>query len=191
MYITRKMIMVCISIAVLLFLPLTTHSANVLNSSVTRQDGRYMMHMETIVQAPVTKVHSLLMNYKNFTRFNSIFKQVEFVGHIGDGVRMGVRSEFCVLAICQDFDWIQDVQFLPDGDISITIIPNQGDFRQGNGRWRLFSVDGGTRLLFDLDLTPKYWIPPIFGTWLAQQKFSDDAVKFAQELEKMVISNDC
>jgi hypothetical protein len=192
MCITRKMIMVCIAIAGLLFLPVTTHSADVLNSSVTRQNGRYMMHMETVVQAPIAKVHSLLMDYKNFTRFNSIFKQVEFVGHRDDGgIRMGVRSEFCILAICQNFDWVQDVQFLPDGDIAITIVPNQGDFRQGNGRWRLLSVDGGTRLSFDLDLTPKYWIPPVFDTWLAQQKFSDDAFKFAQELEKMVSSSGC
>jgi len=190
--ITKKMARVCMSIVGLLFLPLAAHSADVLHSSVTKQNGRYMMHIETVVQAPVSKVHSLLMDYKNFTRFNSIFKQVELVKRLDDReVRMGVRSEFCILAICQHFDWIQDVQFRPDGDISINIVPNQGDFRQGNGRWRLLSVDGGTRLLFDLDLTPKYWIPSVFGTWLVQQKLSEDAFKFAQELERMAISNGC
>lgn len=190
--ITRKMALLWISIAGLLFFPLATYSADVVRSSVTRQDGRYIMHMETVVHAPVSKVHSLLRDYKNFARFNSIFKQVKFLGYLEDGgVRMGVRSELCILVICQHFDWIQDVQFLPDGDIPITILPNQGDFRQGNGRWRLSSVEGGTRLLFDLDLTPKYWIPPVFGTLLAQQKLSEDAFKFAQELERMATAKDC
>jgi hypothetical protein len=190
--IARKMIIASISIAGLLFLPLAAQGADVLRSSVTRQDGRYLMHMETVVQAPLSRVHSLLKDYKNFTRFNSIFKQVKFLGHLEDGgIRMGVSSEFCILAICQDFDWIQDVHFLPGGDIPITIVPDQGDFRQGNGRWRLIPVEGGTRLSFDLDLTPKYWIPPVFGTLLAQQKFSKDVFKFAQELEKMAISKDC
>lgn len=190
--ITRKMALLWISITGLLFFPLATYSADVVRSSVTRQDGRYIMHMETVVQAPISKVHSLLRDYKNFVRFNSIFKQVKFLGHLEDGgVRMGVRSELCILAICQHFDWVQDVQFLPEGDIPITILPNQGDFRQGNGRWRLSSVDGGTRLLFDLDLTPKYWIPPVFGTLLAQQKLSEDAFKFAQELERMATSKGC
>lgn len=187
-----KMTMACLAIAGLLFLPLTTHSADVLHSSVVRQDGRFLMHLETVVRAPVSKVHSLLTDYKNFTRFNSIFKQVELVERLDDGgIKMGVRSEFCILTICQYFDWIQEVQFLPDGDISITIVPNQGDFRKGIGRWRLFSLDGGTRLLFDLDLTPKNWIPPLFGTWMVQEKLSEDAFKFAEALERMAISNGC
>jgi ribosome-associated toxin RatA of RatAB toxin-antitoxin module len=191
--IARKMVIICmLSIAGLLFFPLAAQSADVLRSSVTRQDDRYLMHMETVVQAPISKVHSLLKDYKNFTRFNSIFKQVKLVGNLdGGGVRMGVRSEFCILVICQHFDWIQDVQFLPDGNISITIVPDQGDFRQGNGHWRLFPVEGGTRLSFDLDLTPKYWIPPVFGMLLAQKKFSEDVFKFAQELERMAVSKDC
>lgn len=190
--IPRKIAIVCVAIAGLLFFPLAAQRANVLRSSVTRQGGQYLIHMETVVQAPISKVHSLLKDYKNFTRFNSIFKQVKFVKDLDDGgIRMGVESEFCILGICQHFDWLQDVQFLPDGDISITIVPNQGDFRQGNGRWSLSSVDGGTRLLFNLDLTPKHWVPPVLTTLLMQQKISDDAFKFAQELEKMAISKGC
>lgn len=190
--IRRKAAILIASIAGLLFLPLVTHGADVLDSSVTQQDGRYMMHVETIVQAPISKVHSLLMDYENFTRLNSVIKRVESVEHLDDGgIRMGVRSVFCILAICQNFDWIQDVQFLPNGDISITIVPNQGDLRQGYGHWRLLPVDGGTRLLFDVDLTPKYWIPPVFGPWLVQRKLSEDAFEFAQGLERMAISNCC
>lgn len=190
--ITRKMLTVCMSFAGLFFLPLMVNGADMLNSSLTRQNGRYMMHMETVVQAPVSKVHSLLMDYKNFTRLNSVIKQVESVEHLDSGgIRIGISSEFCIMAICQQFTWIQDVQVLPNGDISITFVPNQGDFRQGNGRWHLLAVEGGTQLIFDIDLTPKYWIPPVFGSWLVERKLSNDAFEFAQGLERMAISNGC
>jgi hypothetical protein len=190
--ITRKMVIIGIFIAGLLFLPWAAHSADVVRSSVTRQDGRYLMHMETVVHAPLSKVHSLLKDYKNFIHFNSIFKQIKFVGNLDNGrIRMHVMSEFCMVGICQHFEWLQDVQFLPDGDISITIVPNQGDFRQGNGHWSLLPVEGGTRVLFSLDLTPKHWIPPVFGTLLMKRKLSEDAFKFAQELERMVVMEGC
>ncbi len=190
--IMRKITTICMSIAVLLCIPLATRSAEMLDSSVTSQDGRYVIHMETVVQAPISKVHSLLMDYENFIRLNSVIKRVESVEHLDDGrIRMGVRSAFCILTICQYFDWVQDVQFLPDGDIAITIVPNGGDFRQGNGRWHLRPDDGGTRLFFDVDLTPKDRLLPVFGPWLVQRKFSEDAFEFARGLERMAISTCC
>lgn len=128
---------------VVIALPLVAHSAEVLDSSVTRQHRRYMIHSETVVQAPASKVRALLMDYENFPRLNSDIKRVESMEHLDDGgIRMGVRSAFCILFICLHFDWVQDVRFLPDGDIAISIVPNRGDFRQGNGRWRLLPDDG-------------------------------------------------
>lgn len=178
------------SFLVAICLPLVAHSAEVLDSSVTQQDGQYMMHTETVVQAPVSKVRALIVDYKNFPRLNADIKRVEAMEHLDDGgIRMGVRSSVCILSICQHFDWVQDIRFLPDGDITMTILPNQGDFREGNGRWQLFASDGGTRLIFDLDLTPKYWVPPLFGPWIMKRKLTEDAVEFAEGLETMANSN--
>ena len=59
---------------VVLGLPLVAHSAEVLDSSVTRQHRQYLMHSETVVQAPVSKVRALLMDYENFPRLNSDIK---------------------------------------------------------------------------------------------------------------------
>ncbi len=169
--------------------PLLGHSAEVLDSSVTRDDGRYIMHTETVVNAPVSKVRALIMDYRNFPRFNADIKRVDPIEHLDDGgIRMSVRSSICIISICEHFDWVQDIRFLSDGDIVMTIVPNQGDFREGTGRWRLLPAGGGTRLMFDIDLTPKYWVPPVFGPWLMKKKLTEDAFEFAQGLEKMAIS---
>jgi len=172
--------------------PLVAHCAEVLDSTVTREHGRYVMHTETVVQAPVSKVRALLMNYENFPRLDSDIKRVESMERLDDGgIRMGVSSEFCILAICLHYDWVQDIRYLPDGDIAMTIVPNRGDFQQGIGRWRLLPDNGGTRLIFDIDLTPKYWLPPVFGSWVMKQKLSEKAFEFAEGLERMAISNCC
>lgn len=180
-------------LVVILGFPLTPHSAEVLDSTIIREHGRYMMHTETVVQAPVSKVRALLMDYQNFPRLNPDIKRVESLERLDNrGIRMGVSSEFCILAICLHYDWVQDVRHLPDGDIVMIIVPNQGDFQQGIGRWRLLpNAGGGTLLIFDIDLTPKYWLPPVFGSWLMKQKLSEKAFEFAEGLEKMAALNCC
>ncbi|MEC4746945.1 SRPBCC family protein [Methylomicrobium sp. Wu6] len=173
-------------------LPLATQSAEVMNSSIIQRQGRYMMHSEAVIHAPVSKIRALLMDYENFPLVNPDIKRVEPVGHLDHGgIRMVVSSDFCILAVCLRFDWIQDVRLLPDGDIAMTIVPNRGDFRQGNGRWHLLSNGASTRLIFDFDLTPKYWLPPVFGPWLMKRKLSEEAFEMAQGLERMAISKCC
>lgn len=173
-------------------LPLATQSAEVLDSSVKQQHGRYMMHTESVVQAPVSKVRTLLMDYENFLRLNPDIKRVEPMEHLDDGgTRMGVSSDFCISAVCLHFEWVQDVRLLPSGDIAVTIVPNRGDFRQGKSRWRLLPGGGGTRLIFDADLTPNHWFPPVFGPWMMKQKLYEEASEIAHGLERMAISNCC
>ncbi|MGZ4999000.1 MAG: SRPBCC family protein [Methylomonas sp.] len=170
--------------------PVAAHGAQVLISSATHENERYILHTETIVSVPVQKVRSLILDYKNFPRLNADIKRVEAMGRLDDGgIRMGVRSSVCILSICQHFEWVQDIRILPDGDIIMTIVPGHGDFRRGNGRWRLFPTDGGTRLIFDLDLTPKGWVPPIFGPWVMERKLTENAFEFAHGLETMANSN--
>lgn len=172
--------------------PPAAQSAEVLDSSVKQQNGRYMMHTETVVQAPVSKVRALLMDYENFLRLNPDVKRVEFMKRLDDGgTRMGVSMGFCISAVCLNFDWVQDVRLLPGGDIAATIVPNRGDFRQGNSRWRLLSNGGGTRLIFDADLTPNDWFPPVLGPWMMKQKLYEEASEIAHGLERMAISNCC
>ncbi|MBF6648040.1 SRPBCC family protein [Methylobacter sp. BlB1] len=173
-------------------LPLATQGAEVLDSSVKQQHGRYMMHSESVVQAPVSKVRALLMDYENFLRLNPDIKRVEPMEHLdGGGTRMGVSSSLCIAVVCLHFDWVQDVRLLPRGDIAVTIVPNRGDFRKGNSRWRLLANGGGTRLIFDADLTPNQWFPPLIGSWMMKQKLYEEASEIAHGLERMAISNCC
>lgn len=171
-------------------LPSMVLGAQVLEVSVNREQERFIMHAETWVQVPVAEVRAMLTDYANLPRINQALKRVDILERRKDGgVRMGVVSEFCLLAICLDFNWVQDVQALPNGNIAIAMVPDQGDFRQGSGCWRLLSDNGGTRLIFDIDLTPNIWIPPAFGPWLMKSKLSDEAFETGQGLERYATSN--
>lgn len=167
-------------------LPLAAQGAEVANTSVIREDGRFIMHAESIIRAPVATVRKTLTDYEHLPRLNPALKRVEVLERYpGGGVRMAVVSEFCILEICLDFAWVQAVRPRPNGDIAVSIEPNGGDFREGKGRWRLFPEDGGTRLVFDVDLTPNFWVPPALGPWLMRRKLADETFETARGMERM------
>jgi len=58
-------------------LPLAAQSAEVLNTSVVRQEERFIMHSEALVQAPVADVRRIFTDYENLLRINPDIKRVE------------------------------------------------------------------------------------------------------------------
>lgn len=167
-------------------LPETAGGAEVLNTSAVREENRFILHAETFVRVSVPEVRRVFTDYRNLPRLNPDIKRVEVLERRDDGaVRLGVASDFCILAVCLNFAWVQEVRVRPDGDIGITLLPDEGDFREGHGRWRLRPDGEGTRLIFDIDLTPNFWIPPLFGSWLMQRKLAEEALETASGLERI------
>lgn len=166
-------------------LPVPASSAQVLNTRVIRQEGRFNLHSETLVQAPPEGVRRILTDYENLPRINQALKRVVILEPPEDGgVRMGIVSDFCILGLCLNFVWVQDVHILPDGNIAMRIVPGRGDFEQGKGHWHLSPQGAGTRLIFDVDLKPSFWVPPVFGSWLMKRKLTEEALQTAQGLER-------
>lgn len=161
-------------------------AAEVVEVTVSEQDGRCILHSESLIRVPVAQVRKALTDYPNLPRINPSLKRVEVMERLpGGGTRMGVVSQFCVLAICLDLAWIQEVREGPGGDIVVNLVPNRGDFRAGSGRWRLLPEQGGTRLVFDIELTPNFWVPPAFGPWLMEGRLAEETLATAQALERM------
>ncbi|QSA96322.1 type II toxin-antitoxin system RatA family toxin [Methylococcus sp. EFPC2] len=170
-------------------LGLEADGAEVLNVVVREQQGRYELHSEVLILAPAPEVRALLMDFENLPRINPDLKRVRVLDRKHDGeARLGIVAEFCLLA-CLDLNWVQDVRLQPGGDIAVAIEPNSGDFRQGNGHWRLLPAGTGTRLIYTVELTPNVWLPPVFGPWLMKRKMAVEAVETSRALERMAVPN--
>lgn len=173
-------------LTMLAVLPPASPAAEVSNTTVVREGGRFIMHAESAVRVPVAEVRKTLMNFEQLPRINPALKRVTVLERdAGGGVRMAVASEFCVLSVCLDFAWVQIVRTRPNGDIAVAIAPNSGDFREGSGLWRLVSENGGTRLTFDVDLTPSFWVPPALGPWLMERRLADETLETARGMERI------
>lgn len=148
------------------------------------QDRRFTAHSEVLIQIPPSKVRAILTDFENLAQINKSLRRVHILEHgNNDSVRMRVITRICILFICRNFVWIQQIRTLPSGDIVAVI--EEGDFREGRVRWRLLSQNGHTRLLFDADLVPDFWFPPIIGPWLIKRKLQEEALETAQGIEQV------
>ncbi|MDQ2694300.1 MAG: SRPBCC family protein [Pseudomonadota bacterium] len=171
-------------LATLLLLAAAAHAAEVVVATVGYRDGRFLMHSVSRVQAPEPRVRAILTDFGNLPAVNGGLKSVTVTERLGDGgTRMQVASRVCILAFCLTFDWPQTVRTQADGDIVAVIGPG-GDFREGRARWRLIAEDGGTRMIFDADLVPAFWFPPLIGPWLIKRKLQDEALETARGVER-------
>lgn len=161
----------------------TLQGAAVIEVTSQYQDGRFTAHSEVLVRLPPSRVRTILTDFENLARINKSLKRVHILEHGGnESVRMRTVTRICILFICRNFSWIQEVRTLPSGDIIAVI--EKGDFSEGRVRWRLLPEDGHTRLLFDADLVPDFWFPPIIGPWLIKRKLQKEALETAQGIER-------
>lgn len=166
-------------------LPMAAHSAEIVHTWAAYEEGRLILRSEILVHVPARQVRAILTDYENLPNLSKDLKRVEVLEHFDDGrVRMRAESEICILAMCLDFAWVQDTEVLPNGDIVVNILPSQGDFRRGNGRWRLLENNGNTRLIFDIDLTPAFWLPPVLGPWFIKRKLFNEVFETSLGLER-------
>lgn len=162
----------------------TVQAAEVLEVISRYEEGRFMAHSEVVVQPPPSRVRTILTDFENLAQINESLKRVHILEHgDNDSVRMRAVTKVCILFICRNFTWIQEIRTLPSGDIVAVI--EKGDFREGRVRWRLLPENGHTRLLFDAHLVPDFWFPPIIGPWLIKRKLQEEALETAQGIERV------
>ncbi|MGR9072048.1 MAG: type II toxin-antitoxin system RatA family toxin [Gammaproteobacteria bacterium] len=168
------------------FFPVAAGGAEIIDTWASYKNGTLLLRSEILVHVPAGQVREILTDYENLPKLSKDLKRVKVLERFDDGrVRMRADSEICILAFCLDFAWMQDTRVLPNGDITVNILPRKGDFRRGNGRWTLLEEADNTRLTFDIDLIPAFWLPPVFGPWYIKRKLFNEVFQTSLGIEKV------
>jgi hypothetical protein len=130
-------------------------------------------------------VRAILTDYEGLPRVNPGIKKVELLDSAGTGARMRVTSGVCMLLICLDYTWVQNVTTSPAGDVVAVVDGTEGDFREGRARWRFRADAARTRLVFDGYVVPSFWFPPLLGPWLIKRKLLEEALETAVGVERL------
>jgi hypothetical protein len=98
------------------------------------------------------------------------------------------RAQGCILFFCKSLvrqGWVESVQ---NREIRAFADPAHSDFEFSKEIWTFREENGGTRVLYELHMDPKFWIPPAIGPYLIKRKLRNNGGEALDRIERVARS---
>jgi len=180
-----KMILVILSL-----LPGTSFCAVVNSVEVSQEKGVYHMHINMTVNADTDSVKKVITDYENLTLTNPYLKESELINKSEDErTTVSMLTKICIFLICYNIRHVQIFHPVNNGVLYSRIIPRLSDFKSGWLRWEIKEKDSNrispvTQIIFDTEITPDFFIPPVIGPYQMKKKMFEIAKDTINNLEK-------
>jgi hypothetical protein len=159
-------------------------AAEMLSIEVDHDDGMYTMSSKVWFDASVEQVYEIFRSWDNSTKFSSAIAESRDVEPDADGrPQFYVRNKGCVLFFCTSFVRSGYVEAEANVLIRAFAKPEVSDFHLSNESWRFTAEDGGTVVVYDLKMSPKFWIPPGIGPYLIKRKLRNNGGRAIDRIE--------
>lgn len=177
-------------LAGLLSLPVGSFAAEIQHAAVAHIGKRYQVELDIIIDADSHQVYKLLTDFNNLKQLNDNIIESYKVYSLSDtDHRVFVRTEGCITFFCKEVTLVEDVEELAGGVIINTAVPEKSSVAFAHTRWKVTPMGHRTRLEYNTDLKPNFWIPPLIGPPLIEKTLRGEALTIAENLESLATSN--
>ncbi len=151
----------------------------------------YHYLIQAKINAPIAAVRAVVTDFDRLARINDdIVSSHVLERYDAKTFKRRLLLKHCLLMFCFDLDFVERVEFLPNGDITTHIVVGEGNFRRGETVWRLLAIDTAqTQMTMEADQEPDFWIPPIIGPLIMKLSFDDEVVETAVKIERLANAN--
>jgi hypothetical protein len=162
----------------------TTNAAEMLSIDVEHNKGTYTMNSVVWFDATVEQVYEVFRYWDNSTKFSSAIVESRDVEPDEQGrPQFYVRNKGCVLFFCTSFERRGYAEVELNTVIRAFVDPETSDFHLSNESWQFAERDGGTVVIYDLEMRPKFWIPPAIGPYLIKRKLRNNGSRAIDRIE--------
>ena len=171
---------------IILFACASANGVEVTKVTVEKQGKRYQLLGVSIIQAPPEFIFNTLMDYDNFHRLASGIAETRFLEPEGpDELLAYTRIDSCVLFYCKSVEKVETVHATAFREIATEAIPERSDFVFNKSRWLLEDGDNGTRVTYQAEIEPDFWMPPLISKWVIKRKLQRSAELIGLRIEYM------
>jgi hypothetical protein len=151
---------------------------------ISEDGGTYAIRMVALIRAPAQAVYEVLTDYRHIYRLNPAITQSAVLPSPHDGtVRVKTRMEGCIFFFCRDVDRVEEVRELDGGHLHAVIVPEYSDFTAGSADWQIQPLGDDSLIVYQAQVTPAFFIPPVIGSYFAKQAFGEAVVTSFAKLE--------
>ena len=150
-------------------------AAEMRSVEVEYENKRYTMQSEAWFDAPIEQVFAVFSDWDLSTQFSSAIVESRDVEPDASGrPQYYVRNRGCVLFFCLTFERYGHVEREPVSILRAFADPESSDFVLCDETWTFAEEDGGTTVVYDLLMRPKFWVPPGIGPYVIKRKLKKD-----------------
>jgi hypothetical protein len=166
-------------------LPASLVAAELEEVAVSDQDGVYQISLRMLLDVPARQVREVLTDYRHIYRLNPSIVETRLLPtpDAGRAARVYTRMQSCVGFYCREFSRVEDVWEHPSGEIETRIVPHMSDFDSGSTVWRIRDLGEHTELDYEASLEPRFFVPPVVGSYFVKRKFKEEALLSLHKIE--------
>ncbi len=168
-----------------LFFSAAAFCGEVIHSHVSYEKGVYKATLEMQIHAPSHRVYALFTDYDHLYKLSSNITESILLEKNPPEFVVEIETHNCVLFFCKNLTQTQHVLELGDGFISVEDVVDESDFVFANTVWHIRAFEGGTRVTFNSEMKPDFWLPPLLGPWIFKDKMIADTHAMIEQLEHL------
>lgn len=174
--------------AVLLLCSGPVRSADLHDVLVERDDNYYHLTSEAWFDVTPEALYAVLKNHDLFSKFTSAIVESRNVEPDEEGrPRFYSRMEGCVLLWCKSFNRNGHLLLEPVTEIIAISDPDESDFALSRERWELVPDGEGTLLIYEFEMVPDFWVPPVFGPYFIMRALRVGGEKAIDRIEALAV----
>jgi hypothetical protein len=148
------------------------------------RDGVYRVSFEAVLAAPPARVGVVLQDYSAYPSLDVRIRSSEHLAtEPGGAVLLRTRIYACEGLFCRSVTRVERVEVGPD-NILATVIPELSQLRRGLSRTTWQALDAGTRVTYEAEFEPDFWVPGFIGRQFAGHGLRESTLELFSNVER-------
>ena len=153
---------------------------------VGREGDLYTLKSIAWFDTDAKPLYDVLTDYELFKKFTSAIVESRNLEPNKDGrPEYYTRMEGCVLVFCKSFIRVGHLKLKPISQIEAITDPERSDFKSARERWELVPEDGGTLLIYEFEMVPDFWVPPVIGPFYIKRALAAGGSRAINRIEAL------
>jgi len=161
----------------------------VTGAEVVHTDDRYSLFLEAHLAAPPMAVFAVITDYPHIQDLHRRVRESRILRRIDPNTaEVYTLLKGCVAAIfCKTIRRVELITENPPYELTAEVLPEESDLKSGLVHWQLMPDGQGTRLVYQSEMEPDFWVPPLLGDALMSRSIRNTTQEMIQRVETLAL----